>query len=137
MTATVTESGRSLGISEVAALTGLSPDTLRWYERDGLLPPVERDSNRRRRYSPRDVRLLQALTRLRRTGMPVREMRAFARLTAEGPASHRRRLALLAAHRERIVSRLAELTDDLAVLDEKTAHYQSLIDQGLDCGGER
>jgi DNA-binding transcriptional MerR regulator len=137
MTATVTESEHSLGISEVAELTGLSPDTLRWYERDGLLPRVERDSNRRRQYSPRDVRLLQALVRLRRTGMPAREMREFARLAAAGAATHGERLALLAAHRERIVARLAELQDDLAVLDEKTAHYQHLIEQGLDCGGER
>ena len=46
---------RYLGISEVAESTGFSVDTLRWYEREGLFPRVERDSSRRRRYSPHDL----------------------------------------------------------------------------------
>lgn len=131
----VNEREHYLGIAEVAEVTGLSPDTLRWYEREGLLPRVERDANQRRRYSPRTVRLLETLVRLRRTGMPVREMREFTRLATEGAATHAQRLALLAAHRERVVARLAELTDDLAALDEKTEHYKLLIEQGLDCDG--
>lgn len=129
------EDERYLGISEVAEATGLTLDTLRWYEREGLLPRVERDSSRRRRYSPGDLRLLQSLVRLRRTGMPVREMREFTRLVTEGAATHGQRLALLAAHRERIVARMAELADDLAALDEKAGHYRHLIEQGLDCAG--
>src|SRR5690349_10412607 len=133
MTSTAVEDGRYLGISEVAESTGFSLDTLRWYEREGLLPRVERDSSRRRRYSPRDVALLRTLARLRRTGMPTKEMREFTRLTTEGTATHGQRLALLAAHQERIVARLAELQDDLAVLEEKVEHYRYLIEQGLDC----
>ncbi len=121
--------GRYLGISEVAESTGFSLDTLRWCEREGLFHRVERDSSRRRRYSPRDV----ALARLRRTGMPTREMREFTRLVAEGAATHGQRLALLAAHRDRIVARMAELQDDLAVLEQKVEHYRYLIEYGLDC----
>lgn len=134
MTSMAVDNGRYLGISEVAESTGFSLDTLRWYEREGLFPQVERDSSRRRRYSPRDVALLRTLARLRRTGMPTREMREFTQLVTEGPATHGQRLALLAAHRERIVARLAELQDDLAVLEKKAEHYRYLIDHGLDCG---
>lgn len=133
MTSMAVVDGRYLGISEVAESTGFSLDTLRWYEREGLLPPVERDSSRRRRYSPRDVALLRTLARLRRTGMPTREMREFTRLVSEGAATHGQRLALLAAHQERIVARLAEMHDDLAVLEKKVEHYRYLIEQGLDC----
>jgi DNA-binding transcriptional MerR regulator len=128
------ENGRYLGISEAAESTGFSLDTLRWYEREGLFPPVERDSSQRRRYSPSDVALLRTLARLRRTGMPTREMREFTRLVTEGAATHVQRLALLAAHRERIVARLDELHGDLAVLEEKIEHYRYLIEQGLECG---
>ena len=105
----------------------------RWYEREGLFPRGERDSSRRRRYSPRDVALLRTLARLRRTGMPTREMREFTRLVTEGAATHHQRLALLAAHRERIVARLTELQGDMAVLEKKIEHYRYLIEQGLDC----
>jgi DNA-binding transcriptional MerR regulator len=136
MKAMATEDMRYVGISEVSEWTGLSPDTLRWYEREGLLPRVERDSGRRRRYSPRDVRLLRALVRLRRTGMPTKEMREFIRLVTEGTATHGQRLALLAAHRERVAVRLVELQDDLAELDEKVEHYRLLIEQGLECAGD-
>ncbi len=124
---------RYLGISEVAKSTGFSVDTLRWYERERLFRRVERDSSRRRRYSPRDVALLRTLARLRRTGMPTKEIREFTRLVTEGAATHGQRLALLAAHRERIVARLAELQDDLAGLEKKIEHYRHLIEQGLDC----
>jgi DNA-binding transcriptional MerR regulator len=133
MTSMEADDRRYLGISEVAESTGFSLDTLRWYEREGLFPQVERDLSRRRRYSPRDVALLQTLARLRRTGMPTREMREFTRLVTEGAATHGQRLALLAAHHERIVARMAELRDDLAVLDKKAEHYRYLIEQGLDC----
>jgi DNA-binding transcriptional MerR regulator len=122
-----------MGISEVAESTGFSLDTLRWYEREGLFPRVERDLSGRRRYSPRHVALLRTLARLRRTGMPTREMREFTRLVTEGAATHGQRLALLAVHRDRIVARLAELQDDLAVLEEKAEHYRYLIEHGLDC----
>jgi DNA-binding transcriptional MerR regulator len=133
MTSIAAADGRYLGISEVAESTGFSLDTLRWYEREGLLPRVKRDSSRRRRYSPRDVALLRTLARLRRTGMPTREMREFTRLVTEGAATHGQRLALLAAHQQRIVARLAEMQDDLAVLEKKVEHYRYLIEQGLDC----
>jgi DNA-binding transcriptional MerR regulator len=133
MTSTAVGNGCYLGISEVAASTGFSLDTLRWYEREGLFPRVERDTNRRRRYSPHDVALLRTLARLRRTGMPTREMREFTRLVTEGAATHGQRLELLTAHRERIMTRLAELQDDLAVLERKVEHYRYLIEHGLDC----
>ena len=122
---------RYLGISEVAKSTGFSVDTLRWYERERLFRRVERDASRRRR--PRYVALLRTMARLRRTGMPTKEIREFTRLVTEGAATHGQRLALLAAHRERIVARLAELQDDLAGLEKKIEHYRYLIEQGLDC----
>jgi DNA-binding transcriptional MerR regulator len=77
------------------------------------------------------------LVRLRRTGMPTKEVREFSRMLGEGPASHGRRLALLDAHRDRILAQLASLQEDLAVLDDKAARYRELVAQGLDCDGSR
>lgn len=122
-----------LGIAEVAELSGLSQDTLRWYEREGLLPTVNRGSDRRRRYTERETSLVVTLARLRMTGMSTEEMRQFSSLVAEGAASHGRRLAILERHRDRILARRAELDVGLSALDAKADYYRLLIDEGLDC----
>ncbi|HZU93914.1 MAG TPA: MerR family transcriptional regulator, partial [Microbacterium sp.] len=69
----------TLTIAEVAERTGLSPHTLRYYERDGLLlRDVERAPSGRRAYSEDDVNGIQVVARLRATGMPVAEIRRYA-----------------------------------------------------------
>ncbi|WP_430331150.1 MerR family transcriptional regulator [Rhodococcus sp. ACT016] len=123
----------SLGIASVAEVTGLTQDTLRWYEREGLIPRVVRGSDGRRRYDDASVRIIQLIVRLKRTGMPVAEIRRFLELYEEGAASHGRRMALLEEHRARVAARLAELRQDLTAIDDKIDHYRGLIAHGLDC----
>ncbi|MFG1921908.1 MerR family transcriptional regulator [Cryptosporangium sp. NPDC048952] len=123
------------GIAEVAELCGLSQDTLRWYEREGLIPQVRRGPDGRRRFSARDTTLLVMLAKLRATGMPTEDMRAFSRMVGEGAASHGRRLALLERHRLRIREQMDALRDASLALESKADHYRSLIDAGLDCDG--
>lgn len=130
---TAVDPNAPLGISDVAEVTGLSQDTLRWYEREGLIPSVDRGSDRRRRYDVATVRMIHLLVRLRRTGMPVADMRAFVEMLAEGAASHGRRLTLLQRHRDRVLGQMARLEDDLGALDDKIGHYHRLIAAGLDC----
>lgn len=108
-----------LGIAEVARLSGLRQDTLRWYEREGPLPAVRRGSDRRRRYTRRDASLVGMLAKLRESGMPTEDMREFSRLVAGGAATHGRRLVILERHRDRIRRRQAELDLHLASLEEK------------------
>jgi DNA-binding transcriptional MerR regulator len=126
-------SAHVLSIGDVSALSGLSPDTLRWYEREGLLPHVARGGDRRRRYSDRDAALVVMLAKLRATGMPTEEMRSFSTLVAEGASTHGLRLAILERHRKRIVRRQNELAMGLETLDAKTEHFRRLIAAGLDC----
>jgi DNA-binding transcriptional MerR regulator len=124
------------GIRAVAERTGLSVDTLRWYEKQGLLPPVGRGADGRRRYDEQALGFLQLIQALRRTGMPVADVRVFVRLMDDGAASHGRRMALLTEQRTAIKKRLAELRADLGTVEDKIAHYQDLIERGLDCAGE-
>lgn len=123
-------------IAEVSERTGLPKDTLRWYEREGLLPRVDRGPDGHRRYSEREVALLQMLVRLRDTGMPTREMRDFTRMLGEGAATHGARVALLLHHRDRTAGRIQQLHADLSLLDDKVVHYRQLIADGRDCDGE-
>lgn len=117
----------AVGIAEVADITGLSRDTLRWYEREGLIPVIDRTSNGYRRYDGRAIRMIQMLVRLRRTGMPVEQMREYITLVAEGESSHRRRLALLRRHRDAVQQQLNQLADDLGALDHKITNYERAL----------
>src|SRR6476646_6933744 len=104
-----------LSVSDAAAKVGLTPHTLRWYEQEGLVEPVLRDTAGRRRYQPADLERLNLLTKLRSTGMSVRDMRRYAELIAAGEATFAERLALLEAHRARVLDRIAELAQDLEI----------------------
>ncbi len=110
-------------ISEVAAYTGLSAHTLRWYERIGLMPDVDRSHTGQRRYTDRDLDWLDFVGKLRLTGMPVADMVRYAELVREGDHTYPERLELLVAHREDVRRRITELRDTLDVLDYKIDLY--------------
>ncbi|MFJ9854008.1 MerR family transcriptional regulator [Streptomyces sp. NPDC101150] len=110
-------------ISEVAEHTGLSAHTLRWYERIGLMPHVDRTHTGQRRFTNRDLDWLNLVTKLRLTGMPVADMVRYAELVREGDGTFPEREELLTAHREDVRQRIAELQSTLTVLDYKIDIY--------------
>ena len=118
------DSEEPLSIGQVAELTGLSHDTLRWYEREGLLDSVARDSAGRRQYTQIDLRRLLLLVRLRTTGMPVSEMQRYAALLPAGPSTERERTELLEAHRDRVLSHIGDLQRDLEMINRKINSYR-------------
>jgi len=123
----------SYSIAEAAGLSGLTAHTLRYYERDGLmLDSVTRSSSGHRRYTDNDLTWIQMLTRLRTTGMPVREVKRYASLVRAGDGNEAERLALLVAHRQRVEAQLAEATAHLRAIDHKIGLYESKIEQALD-----
>jgi DNA-binding transcriptional MerR regulator len=113
-------------ISEVAEFTGLSAHTLRWYERIGLMPHVDRSHTGQRRFSNRDLDWLAFVGKLRLTGMPVADMVTYAELVRAGAHTVEERRLLLEATRADVVRRMAELQDTLTVLDSKIAGYASV-----------
>jgi len=113
-------------IGEAAEKCGLSQHTLRWYERIGLLPPIERGGDGRRRFSDKDLDWLSLLTRLRATGMPVREMQRYAELVRSG-VGHAERLELLKRHREEVRRALASQRETLKLLDAKIGSYERRV----------
>lgn len=112
-------------VSEAAERVGLTTHTLRWYEQEGLVEPVGRDSAGRRRYTQQDLDWLGMLTCLRRTGMPVRDMRRYAELARQGDMTVVARMALFQQHRERVLARIAELQEDLKYIEHKIDWYAS------------
>jgi DNA-binding transcriptional MerR regulator len=123
----------SYTIAQTAVRTGLTPHTLRYYERDGLmLSGVERSSSGHRRYTDRDVAWIEMLTRLRATGMPIREVKRYTSLVRDGDGNEAERLALLVAHRQRVEAQLAEVTAHLRAIDHKIGIYEGIVEQALD-----
>jgi DNA-binding transcriptional MerR regulator len=116
----------SWSIREVAEKSGLSQYTLRWYERIGLLDPVQRGPDGRRRFSEADLDWLVLLGKLRATGMRVRDMQLYAELVRSG-AREQERLDLLQRHREMVVQALAERQECLRLLDGKIKFYQRRV----------
>ncbi|WP_028811178.1 MerR family transcriptional regulator [Streptomyces flavidovirens] len=110
-------------ISEVAAHTGLTAYTLRWYERIGLMPYVGRSHTGQRRFRNSDLDWLAFVGKLRLTGMPVADMVRYAELLREGEHTFEERQELLESTRRDVRKRIAELQDTLAVLDYKIDFY--------------
>src|SRR5918996_4094025 len=103
----------TLTISDAARASGVSAHTLRYYERAGLLDPVDRSASGHRRYAEEDLVRIGFLTKLRSTGMPIRQIREYAELMRAGEETHEGRLALLEAHRAAVRERLAETERNL------------------------
>ena len=115
----------SFSIAEAADATGLTTHTLRYYERDGLLlDAVDRASSGHRRYSEDDVGWIRMITRLRATGMPIREVRQYADLVRAGDGNEAERLQLLVAHRDRVRQQLAEVATHLEAIEFKIGLYE-------------
>jgi DNA-binding transcriptional MerR regulator len=122
----VWEPGATLSVGEAASAVGLSTYTLRWYEQEGLVEPVERDTAGRRRYTERDLTFLVLLTKLRRTGMSVADMRRYAQLIRQGPATVEARRELLEHHRDGVLERIGALQQDLEAVNHKIEIYREL-----------
>lgn len=120
----MTPQDQPLSISEVAAQTGLTVHTLRYYERAGLmLAPIHRASSSHRVYSAQDVTWITFLTRLRSTALPISKVREYADLARSGDGTRADRLELLQRHRITVVAQLAEMQASLAAIDHKIALY--------------
>lgn len=117
-------------VQETSEKTGLSAHTIRYYERIGLIPSIERASNGHRRYSDEDIGWIEFLKCLRSTGMPISEMQRYVELQQEGDPTLHDRLALLEAHRRRIKAKIQELDRFLERIEGKIAWYQGLQAQG-------
>ena len=124
---TKTETG--LTIQQVAKETGLSVHTLRYYERIGLIPPVERAPNGHRRYSEDDIGWIGFLNKLRATGMPISKMKQYADLQQQGQDTLAERLALLKEHRREVKKRIQELNDNLTMIESKIEHYSGVQEE--------
>lgn len=114
-------------IEEAAQRTGITAHTLRYYERVGLLEPIGRMASGHRRYTDSDIGLVEFLTCLRQTGMPIRQMQRFMELARAGDGTIAARVDALVEHRAALSEQLALLHRHFDALSRKIEYYRGLL----------
>ncbi|WP_406278115.1 MerR family transcriptional regulator [Embleya sp. NBC_00896] len=126
----MTENGKDLSIGEVATRTGLSIDTLRFYEREGILAnPVRRGPGGRRVYAEHDIAWLDMCIVLRASGMPIPAIRHYTELARAGAGTERERLGILREHQDRVRSQIDQLHRCLDLIGYKVGVYEDYLDE--------
>jgi DNA-binding transcriptional MerR regulator len=125
------DSQAGVSIAEAARRTGVTVHTLRYYERAGLIvTTVDRTDAGWRRYKQLDLDWITVCTKLRATGMPIKAIRRYAQLVSAGPGNEQVRLALLEAHRADVTAKLAEIQENLKIIDHKINVYRGRLATG-------
>jgi len=111
-------------VGQLAKEAGVAIDTVRYYERIGLLEPVGRAQNGHRRYTQHDLAWIDLLIRLRNTGMPRAQMVRFAQLRRQGSATLTERRLMLEQHQYSLEQHMQELEQHMVLLQHKIARLK-------------
>ncbi|OKP99269.1 MerR family transcriptional regulator [Paenibacillus sp. P46E] len=110
-------------IGEAAATYHIPESTLRYYEKQGLLPLMERDAAGRRLFSEMQMALLETVLRLKQTHMPIHEIRQYIAWVIEGESTTELRLEMMTKHKRAVLDEIASMTDALQGIDVKINRY--------------
>lgn len=110
-------------MKQVCQMTGLTAHTLRYYEKEGLLPDVRRTKSGIRRFSGEDIDGLSLVCCLKSTGMTIRQIREFVALSTEGDETLRRRCDMLIAHKRSVEEQMLKMQEHLTKVTCKIAFF--------------
>ena len=119
----------SYTISEAAEKTGLPPSTIRYYDKEGLLPNIKR-KNGIRVFEDMDLRLMGLLTCLKNTGMPIKRIRDYVELTSKGDDTLQERYEIIKSQRQFVLDQIEQLQYYLEELDFKDWYYNKALAAG-------
>src|SRR5688500_11561191 len=114
-------------IMEVSEQYGISSDTLRYYERVGLIPPVHRNESGIRDYDELDLRRVDFIKCMRSAGLPIDVLIEYVGLVQQGEQSIEARKEILKEQREQLVARMKEMQKTLEILDRKIEVYENAV----------
>ncbi|WP_077595898.1 MerR family transcriptional regulator [Oceanobacillus kimchii] len=123
---------KTYSISEVANKLNLTVYTLRYYDKEGLLPFVERKDNGTRLFKESDIEALHIIECLKSTGMPIKEIKNFIDWCGEGDATLQQRYDLFVERKANVKAQLEELTKTMAIIDHKFDYYKTALDAGTE-----
>ena len=114
-------------IAEVSERYSISSDTLRYYERIGLIPPVNRNGNGIRDYNERDVKRVEFIKCMRSAGLPIEVLIEYVALVQQGDATIEARKDILKEQRDLLTARIKEMQKTVDLLDHKINVYEHTV----------
>ena len=114
-------------IKEVADILGLPASTIRYYDKQGLLPFVERSDSGYRRFSENDIEMLKLIECLKKTNMPIKDIRQFTAWLQQGDASIEQRQQMFLERRRAVEEQIEQLQETLKVIDDKCWYYDGIL----------
>jgi DNA-binding transcriptional MerR regulator len=113
-------------IKQVSQRTNLSDHTLRYYDREGLMPLLKRSASGIRNYSENDICWIELINCLKNSGMSLGEIKEFMNLCLKGEETCEERKEILQKHKENILSQIERLNNSLGIIDYKLDHYKQI-----------
>lgn len=119
-------------IKQVSEITGIPASTLRYYEKEQLLPEVERSLAGIRVYTEHDLEWISIITCLKNTDMPIKSIKKFVTLCALGDTTLEDRRQMVLVHKQTVEARIAELQHHLGHINFKVNYYESACKVGTE-----
>jgi len=118
-------------IAEVAEKTHLTAYTLRYYEKEGLLPFVDRSDSGIRNFQDKDLEWLELICCLKNTGMSIKKIKEVISLYLEGDGTLDIRREIFICHREEVINQIAELEKNLDKINFKINYYENICNKNI------
>ncbi|MBS6041785.1 MAG: MerR family transcriptional regulator [Clostridium baratii] len=119
-------------ISEVAKKMNLSVSTIRYYDKEGLLPFIERTESGYRIFSESDVKMLEIIECLKHTGMSIKDIKAFSNWVKDGDYSLEQRYEMFLERKKVVEAQIQELQKSLDLINHKCWYYKTALEAGTE-----
>lgn len=119
----------SYTIKEISEMLNIPATTLRYYEKEGLLPGVERKASGYRVYSDDDLAVLKVIECLKKTGMSIKDIREYSQLASQGDSTLSIRYNMILERRSAVQQQMAELKETLSFIEKKCQYYEAALSQ--------
>ncbi|MDR7002388.1 MerR family transcriptional regulator [Neobacillus niacini] len=123
---------KTYSISEVAKELNLTVYTLRYYDKEGLMPFVERTPSGTRLFKESDIGALKVIECLKSTGMPIKEIKNFIDWCSEGDSTLQRRYEMFLERKANVEAQMEELKKTMEVIEHKCLYYKTAVDAGTE-----
>ena len=121
----------SYTIGEVAKILNLTVPTIRFYDKEGLLPYLQRNNGNARRFSEKDVEFLRIIKVLKKSGLQIKDIKKFFQWCMEGESTIKNRYELFLNQKEIIEQQIFELNQELEYIKRKIDFYEKNINSGI------